>query len=103
MLSNPRKCKVRINVQFSGYKPVKRFYSALLVGNSPYLLENGREFHVDKVKKGCYNARALDAKAFDICDGENHPAEFVLIVMWVHLFPSRTQKLSTCTPTIRGG
>ena len=23
--------------------------------------------------------------------------------MWVHLFPSRTQKLSTCTPTILGG
>ena len=29
--------------------------------------------------------------------------EFVLIVMWVHLFPSRTQKLSTCTPTIVAG
>jgi len=27
----------------------------------------------------------------------------VLIVMWVHLFPSRTQKLSTCTPTIVAG
>ena len=26
-----------------------------------------------------------------------------MIVMWVHLFPSRTQKLSTCTPTILGG
>jgi len=32
-----------------------------------------------------------------------HPYEFVLIVMWVHLFPSRTQKLSTCTPTIVAG
>jgi len=29
--------------------------------------------------------------------------KFVLIVMWVHLFPSRTQKLSTCTLTILGG
>ena len=29
--------------------------------------------------------------------------EFVLIVMRVHLFPSRTQKLSSCTPTILGG
>ena len=29
--------------------------------------------------------------------------EFVLIVKWVHLFPSRTQKLSTCTPTIVAG
>ena len=32
-----------------------------------------------------------------------HPYEFVLIVKWVHLFPSRTQKLSTCTPTIVAG
>ena len=29
--------------------------------------------------------------------------EFVLIVVWVHLFPSRTQKLSTRTPTIVAG
>ena len=35
--------------------------------------------------------------------GNTHPKEFVLIVMWVHLFPSRTQKLSTCTPTIVTG
>jgi len=36
--------------------------------------------------------------------GQNSSAnEFVLIVMWVHLFPSRTQKLSTCAPTILGG
>ena len=35
--------------------------------------------------------------------GKTHPNEFVLIVMWVHLVPSRTQKLSTCTPTILGG
>ena len=34
---------------------------------------------------------------------KTHPYEFVLIVMWVHLFPSRTQKLSTCTPTIVAG
>ena len=38
-----------------------------------------------------------------IKDGFGHPYELVLIVMWVHLFPSRTQKLSTCTPTILGG
>ena len=30
-------------------------------------------------------------------------SELVLIAMWVHLFPSRTQKLSTCAPTILGG
>ena len=29
--------------------------------------------------------------------------EFVLIVMRVHLFPFRTQKLSSCTPTIVAG
>ena len=29
--------------------------------------------------------------------------KFVLIAMRVHLFPSRTQKLSSCTPTILGG
>ena len=34
---------------------------------------------------------------------KSHPNEFALIVMWVHLFPSRTQKLSTCTPTIVAG
>ena len=35
--------------------------------------------------------------------GKTHPNEFVLIVMRVHLFPSRTQKLSSCTPTIVAG
>ena len=39
--------------------------------------------------------RALKIKVVKATD-----IEFVLIVMWVHLFPSRTQKLSTCTPTI---
>ena len=29
--------------------------------------------------------------------------KFVLIAMRVHLFPSRTQKLSSCAPTILGG
>ena len=51
---------------------------------------------------GCYNSKAIRSrKAFDINDGVNPiHNELVLIVMWVHLFPSRTQKLSTCTPTI---
>ena len=35
--------------------------------------------------------------------GNTHPPELVLIVVWVHLFPSRTQKLSTRTPTIVAG
>ena len=38
-----------------------------------------------------------------INDGYKPSKEFVLIAMWVHLFPSRTQKLSTSAPTILGG
>ena len=42
--------------------------------------------------------------AFDIYRWvEPHQKKFVLIVMRVHLFPSRTQKLSSCTLTILGG
>ena len=44
------------------------------------------------------SGRALKIKVVKATD-----IEFVLIVMWVHLFPSRTQKLSTCTPTIVAG
>ena len=47
--------------------------------------------------------RNQSPKGVDINDGYIRPYEFVLIVMWVHLFPSRTQKLSTCTPTIVAG
>ena len=44
------------------------------------------------------------AKLLTYNDGVNPiPIEFVLIVVWVHLFPSRTQKLSTRTPTIVAG
>ena len=42
--------------------------------------------------------RALKIKVVKATD-----IEFVLIVMWVHLFPSRTQKLSTRAPTIVAG
>ena len=35
--------------------------------------------------------------------GNSSVNEFVLIVMRVHLFPFRTQKLSSCTPTIVAG
>ena len=38
-----------------------------------------------------------------IKDGFGHPYELVLIAMRVHLFPFRTQKLSSCAPTILGG
>ena len=40
---------------------------------------------------------------FDINEAERLPYELVLIVMWVHLFPSRTQKLSSFAPTIVAG
>ena len=35
--------------------------------------------------------------------GKTHPYEYVLIAARVHLFPSRTQKLSSLAPTILGG
>ena len=42
-------------------------------------------------------------RGFDINEAERLPYELVLIVMRVHLFPSRTQKLSSFTPTIVAG
>ena len=43
-------------------------------------------------------------RAFDIYRWvETHQDEFVLIAMRVHLFPSRTQKLSSFALTILGG
>ena len=35
--------------------------------------------------------------------GQTHPKKLVLIAMRVHLFPSRTQKLSSSAPTILAG
>ena len=35
--------------------------------------------------------------------GKTHPNKLVLIAMRVHLFPSRTQKLSSFAPTILAG
>ena len=59
---------------------------------------------LDIVALRCYNAKAVRSRmTFDIKDGQSHLIEFVLIVMWVHLFPSRTQKLSSFAPTILGG
>ena len=46
----------------------------------------------------------LEQKCFDIEKmGKTHPYELVLIAMRVHLFPSRTQKLSSYAPTIVAG
>ena len=59
---------------------------------------------VDKRIKLCYNAYAIrSGNTFDITMVKSHPQEFVLITMRVHLFPSRTQKLSSFVPTIVAG
>ena len=60
---------------------------------------------LDRSAVRCYNPKAVRAQqCFDDkrwCN--SHPYELVLIAMRVHLFPSRTQKLSSCAPTILGG
>ena len=60
---------------------------------------------LDKKLDRCYNLKAVRADyRFDINDGVNPiHTELVLIAMRVHLFPSRTQKLSSFAPTILGG
>ena len=54
---------------------------------------------------GCANIKRLEAeRLLTINDGgKRHPNELVLIAVRVHLFPSRTQKLSSHAPTILGG
>ena len=62
------------------------------------------DYAVTIAPKGAIMLKRLEADGLlTIKDGFGHPYELVLIVMWVHLFPSRTQKLSTCTPTIVAG
>ena len=60
---------------------------------------------VTKKEKACRLITENRERAgFLIEEGANlFRKEFVLIVVWVHLFPSRTQKLSTRTPTIVAG
>ena len=73
-------------------------------GNGSSILPRVTIFPLDKSVKMEYNPKAIrSSNAFDIKDGQSHPYEFVLIVVWVHLFPSRTQKLSTRTLTIVAG
>ena len=54
---------------------------------------------------GCARIKRLEAgRLLTINDGgKRHPYELVLIAVRVHLFPSRTQKLSSQAPTILGG
>ena len=77
---------------------------AVNIGSNPVWVTKSFEKAVDKEPKRCYTKAVRKRKLFDIEKmGQTHPNEFVLIVMRVHLFPSRTQKLSSCTPTILGG
>ena len=46
---------------------------------------------------------SIDRNVVDIKDGKKPSIKLVLIAMRVHLFPSRTQKLSSFAPTILGG
>ena len=62
------------------------------------------EKHLDKFLTRCYNSYAVRVVFhFDITMAKSHPHKLVLIAMRVHLFPSRTQKLSSSAPTILGG
>ena len=63
------------------------------------------EKRIDKRDKVCYNPEAVNEGNLDnnIKDGKSHLTELVLITVRVHLFPSRTQKLSSRVPTILGG
>ena len=61
-------------------------------------------FSLDSQELRCYNPFTIRSLvAFNIKDGASHPYELVLIAARVHLFPSRTQKLSSFAPTILGG
>ncbi len=69
------------------------------------LLRGGYKFSLDIENQQCYNSFAVRSRsAFDYKRWvQTHPYELVLIAMRVHLFPCRTQKLSSSAPTILGG
>ena len=48
-------------------------------------------------------SKRLERQRFDIKVVTSHRHKLVLIAMRVHLFPSRTQKLSSSAPTILAG
>ena len=74
---------------------------AVNIGSNPVRVTN---FPLDTAFSWCYNFLAVrEQTLFDIKDGESHPYELVLIAVRVHLFPSRTQKLSSLAPTIVAG
>ena len=77
---------------------------AVNIGSNPVRVT--KKFHrVLTNSTACVNIGFVirSQSAFDINDGASHPHELVLIVVRVHLFPSRTQKLSSSAPTILGG
>ena len=77
---------------------------AVNIGSNPVWVTKSFKKGLTSAANGAIIQKLLDAKAFDIYKMvKSHRTELVLIVMRVHLFPSRTQKLSSCTPTILGG
>ena len=76
---------------------------AVNIGSNPVWVTNFLKKMVDKCQEWCYNLNVKSQLAFNIKDGESHPHELALIAMRVHLFPSRTPKLSSFAPTILGG
>ena len=84
---------------------------AVNIGSNPVWVTKFPKIVVDKSIEIWYNPEAevrriseIRSKLLQYRKGNTSSViEFVLIVKWVHLFPSRTQKLSTCTPTIVAG
>ena len=78
---------------------------AVNIGSNPVWVTKFLKKGIDKSILWCYNSNAVrEQLLFDIYRWvTSHPKELVLIVVRVHLFPSRTQKLSSRTPTILAG
>ena len=69
---------------------------AVNIGSNPVWVTSKK--HCEAVNNGTLRSNEGYRKG-----NTSSEVEFVLIVVWVHLFPSRTQKLSTRTPTIVAG
>ena len=73
---------------------------AFNIGSNPVRVT---KISLTSAKKGAIIQKPLEAKAFDIEVVQSHRTELVLIAVRVHLFPSRTQKLSSFASTILAG
>ena len=78
---------------------------AFNIGSNPVRVTSSSDKKQLTGSAGCANIKRLEAeRLLTINDGgKRHPYELVLIAVRVHLFPSRTQKLSSHAPTILGG